>query len=150
MGRLLSIIWEVNSGRQSNIGFSYNPSQNSAMQSTQVRFASFLSGGFITVICSSKSTGKETGETHLCAVLESCWKDYSNLEFFAPHKDNFNGRKIFTRLCSKSKLYILLCSVHSWFGNNFDPCMNLGDCFYPNNLSLKSDSIYCKVSHKQP
>ena len=34
------------------------------MQCTEVRFASFLSGVFTT----NKSTGKETGKTHLCAV----------------------------------------------------------------------------------
>ena len=32
----------------------------------RLRFASFLSGGFI-----SKSTGKETGKTHLCALSQS-------------------------------------------------------------------------------
>ena len=47
-----------------------------SLQSTEVRFASFLSGEFITVH-SSKSTGKETGKTHLCAegeqeILNSC------------------------------------------------------------------------------
>ena len=37
---------------------------------TEVRFVSFLSGGFITAIYghSSKYTGKETGKTHLCAL----------------------------------------------------------------------------------
>ena len=37
---------------------------------TEVRFVSFLSSGFIIAIVghSSKSTGKETGKTHLCAV----------------------------------------------------------------------------------
>ena len=34
---------------------------------TEVRFARFFSGGFITTI-SSKSTGKETGSTHLCVL----------------------------------------------------------------------------------
>ena len=33
---------------------------------TGMRFVSFLSGGFITI--SSKSTGKETDKTHLCAL----------------------------------------------------------------------------------
>ena len=36
---------------------------------TEVRFASFLSGGFITAIHSSKSTRKETGKTHLCGLV---------------------------------------------------------------------------------
>ena len=39
------------------------------LQCTEVRFVSFLSGGFITAIHSSKSTGKETGKKHLCAVF---------------------------------------------------------------------------------
>ena len=33
-----------------------------------MRFASFLSGGFITAIVVNLSTGKETGKTHLCAM----------------------------------------------------------------------------------
>ena len=36
---------------------------------TEVRFASFFSGGFITTIVSSKSTGKETVSTHLCVLM---------------------------------------------------------------------------------
>ena len=39
-------------------------------QCTEVRFASFLSGWFITAIVCSKSIGKETGKMHLCAVVE--------------------------------------------------------------------------------
>ena len=39
-------------------------------QRTEMRFASFLSGGFTTYYGSNKSTGKETGKTHLCAVVE--------------------------------------------------------------------------------
>ena len=37
-------------------------------QCTEVRFASFLSGGFTTIVV-NESTGKETGKTHLCAVV---------------------------------------------------------------------------------
>ena len=49
-----------------------------SVQCTEVRFASFLSGGFITAIHSSKSTGKETGKTHLCALVGS----FCRLHFF--------------------------------------------------------------------
>ena len=35
-----------------------------------MRFAIYLSGGFTTMVHSNKSTGKETGKTHLCAL---CW-----------------------------------------------------------------------------
>ena len=35
---------------------------------TVVRFASFLSGGFIIALVFSKSTGKETGKLHICAL----------------------------------------------------------------------------------
>ena len=42
--------------------------QASSSQFTEVHFASFLSGGFITAMHSSKSTGKETGKTQLCAL----------------------------------------------------------------------------------
>ena len=38
-------------------------------QCTEVRFASFLSG-WIYYYGSNKSTGKETGKTHLCAVKD--------------------------------------------------------------------------------
>ena len=34
---------------------------------TEVRFSSFFSGGFITAIV-GKTTGKETGKTHVCAL----------------------------------------------------------------------------------
>ena len=34
-----------------------------------MRFASFLSGGFITAILCSKPTWKETGKSHLCAMF---------------------------------------------------------------------------------
>ena len=37
-------------------------------QCTKVRFARFLSGGFTTKYGSNKSTGKETGKTHLCGL----------------------------------------------------------------------------------
>ena len=35
---------------------------------TEVRFATFLSGRFITAIVHRKFTGKETSKTHLCAL----------------------------------------------------------------------------------
>ena len=35
---------------------------------TEVRFASFLSGGFITAIAVNTLTGKETGKTRLCVL----------------------------------------------------------------------------------
>ena len=37
-------------------------------QCTEVHFVSFFSRGFITAIYSTKSNGKETVKTHLCAV----------------------------------------------------------------------------------
>ena len=46
-------------------------------QYTEVRFASFLSGGFTTMhMCygSNKPTGKETGKMHLCALQETIAK----------------------------------------------------------------------------
>ena len=40
-----------------------------SFHSTEVRFASFLSGEFTTTYDSNKSTGKETGKTHLCGMV---------------------------------------------------------------------------------
>ena len=40
----------------------------SSQHCTEVRFASFLSGGFTTTYDSNKSTRKEIGKTHLCAL----------------------------------------------------------------------------------
>ena len=42
--------------------------QAATVQCIEVHFASLLSVGFITFIHSSKSSGKETGKMHLCAV----------------------------------------------------------------------------------
>ena len=39
---------------------------------TEVGFASFLSGGFTYYYGSNKSTGKETGKTHFCALGAEC------------------------------------------------------------------------------
>ena len=46
----------------------YTVKSRAVDQSTEVRFASFLFGGFITAI-SSKSIAKETGKTHLCGLV---------------------------------------------------------------------------------
>ena len=58
-------------------------------QCTNVRFASFLSGGFTTRTVHNKSTGKKTGKTHLCVVMcyQQLWwsgqKSWPNLLEFA-------------------------------------------------------------------
>ena len=44
---------------------------------TEVRFATFLSGGFTTMVYSNISTGKETGKTYLCALVP--WVPYVDI-----------------------------------------------------------------------
>jgi hypothetical protein len=45
-----------------------HPPELVSTQCTEVRFASFLLGGFITIAVFNKFAGKETGKTHLCAL----------------------------------------------------------------------------------
>ena len=61
--------------RTSVVGYNSLPES----QCTEVQFASFFSGGFITAI-SSKSTGEKTGKTHLCAVRRT-FRSFKKLAF---------------------------------------------------------------------
>ena len=65
----------------------------------KMRFAIYLSGGFTTMVHSNKSTGKETGKTHLCAL---CWD--GDQFVLRDYPKNFSTVKIyFTNCCTISK-----------------------------------------------
>ena len=76
-------------------------------QCTEERVTSFLSGGITYHYVSNKSTGEETGKTHLCAVL---WK-FELLYFFQP---------ITRQLTSwKSKLWRIWLKQHFYHNGVF-------------------------------
>ena len=64
------------------------------MQCTEVRFASFLSGGFTANYGSNQSTGKETGKTQICAVC-------SILPIFCPVHWYLNFSIFLPKFCSR-------------------------------------------------
>jgi hypothetical protein len=76
-----------------------------------VHFVSFFSGGFITAIV-VKSTGKETGKTHLCAVAgrgkisepittETSKLDWRCFEYYYIDRNEFYIRLNFRKINKK-------------------------------------------------